>query len=669
MNKISYIGKQLNNISFEHKKHISKQVIMFLKKHKEHMVQFSLKELIDYMDKGLTVLLTNESFELLGFGKLYPWIINNKPVGYEFSSWISKYPKNGIGKKIVELICDLYSQLDPSSDLFAMISADNDVPILTLEKLGATKVDAPFYVKNLLKGKPETCINLKTIINCNKKSMKNTKIYGGIYTKGPAKITDQFIMDPTMTVLENKLAPYYLLETIAHNLMTAKCGIVPKKSAKKILQELLNLLEKAQNKQLVDPIVGDVHENVEKLLIDSIGEDSGWFHVARSRNDQTIIDQKLFTKKNLIDIFNEINKLEHTLLKKAEVYKNVVMPGFTHMRSAMPSSFGFWWQSYLDQIIDLNKILKNVFETYDKCPLGAGASYGVNWKIDPKFTAKALGFSKPLINGLSAIDNRGIEDANIIGQLSILLIVLSRMMEDLIIWSLPELNYIAISEEFTTGSSIMPQKMNPDICEKIKSKSAKLIANLNHDLIAIKGTPSGYNRDSAEIKIAIMASLEESLSTISITNGMLSKIVANPEAMKKGVIPSLPTKLADELVKKFEIPFRIAHKIVGKTVSLANGKIQDVTVNTVKKAIKEITGKDYPVKIELIQKVFNTDNALDQYEYEGSAGPKYITIVNDKLNKELEILSAWTKYLKNKSIKDEQKLLEEVNKFIENEYE
>jgi len=669
MNKISYIGKQFKNISYEKKELVSKQIIMFLKKHKEHMVQFTSKELIDYMDKGLTVLLTNENFELLGFGKLYPWVLKNKPIGYEFSSWISKYPNNGIGKEIVKLICSLHTQLNPNSDLFAMISADNEIPISSLIKQGATEIDSPFYVKNLLEGKPETCINLKTITNYYQKPMKNSKIYGGIYTKGPSKITDQFIMDPTMTVLENKLTPYYLIETIAHNLMTAKCGIVPKKSAKKILQELLSLLEKSQNGQLVDPVIGDVHENIEKLLTDSIGEDAGWFHLARSRNDQTIIDQKLFTKKYLIDIFNEINKLEYTLLKKAEAYKNTIMPGFTHMRSAMPSSFGFWWQSYLDQIIDLNKILKIVFETYDKCPLGAGASYGVNWKIDPKFSAKALGFSKPLNNGLSVIDNRGIEDANIIGQLSILLTVLSRMMEDLIIWSLPELNYVSISEEFTTGSSIMPQKMNPDICEKIKSKSAKLIANFNHDLIAIKGTPSGYNRDSAEIKIAIMASLEEALSTISITDGMLSKVIANPKKMKKGVISSLPTKLADELVKKFGIPFRVAHKIVGKTVGLVNGKIQDITANTVKKAIKEITGKNYYVKVELIKKVFNVDNALDQYEYEGSAGPKYVSIVNDKLNKELEILSTWTKSIKNKSIKAEQKLLEEINKFIKDKYE
>ncbi|TRZ52269.1 hypothetical protein D4R99_03075 [bacterium] len=144
--------------------------------------------------------------------------------------------------------------------------------------------------------------------------MKNTKIYGGIYAKGPSKKTDQFIMDPTMTVLENKLAPYYLLETIAHNLMTAKCGIVPKKSAKKILMGLLKLLDKAKNGQLVDPLIGDVHENVEKLLTESIDEEAGWFHIARSRNDQSVVDQKLFTKKYLQDIFGVLNKLENILL-------------------------------------------------------------------------------------------------------------------------------------------------------------------------------------------------------------------------------------------------------------------------------------------------------------------------------------------------------------------
>ncbi|MEK7109712.1 MAG: hypothetical protein AAB876_00665, partial [Patescibacteria group bacterium] len=138
MNKIQIVGKQFKNISLKKKKIITKKVINFLKLHKEHMVQFSELELIKYMDEGLTVLLITNQSELLGFGKLYPWIIKNKIIGYEFSSWISKYPNNGIGKNIVELICDLHMQLNPNSDLFAMISADNDIPISVLKKLGAT---------------------------------------------------------------------------------------------------------------------------------------------------------------------------------------------------------------------------------------------------------------------------------------------------------------------------------------------------------------------------------------------------------------------------------------------------------------------------------------------------------------------------------------------------
>ena len=494
--------------------------------------------------------------------------------------------------------------------------------------------------------------------------MKNQKIYSGIYKKGPSKNTDLFIMDPTMTVLENKLAPYYLWETIAHNLMITKQGIVSKTIAKKILKGLLQLAEKANTEQLVDPLIGDVHENIENQLTKIIGDYAGWFHIGRSRNDQSITDQKLFTKKYLLDIFEELSKLEKTLLEKANMYKDTVMPGFTHLRSAMPSSFGFWWQSYLNQTLDIHKVLKGVFEIYDKCPLGAGASYGVNWKIDSKFTANKLGFPKSFDNSLSAIDNRGIEDAMVIGQLAIFSTILSRMMEDLIIWSMPELNYISIAEEFTTGSSIMPQKMNPDICEKIKSKSAKLIANLNHVLIAMKGTPSGYNRDSAESKIAIMASMEEVLSTISITNDMLLKVVPNPEVMKKGAILSLPTKLADELVKKFHIPFRTAHKIVGKTVALVNGNVLKINDKTIKKAIKEVTGKEFIINQQSVKDVFNIDNALKQYQYKGSPCPEYVYKVNKKLEKEIISLGNWIKNQKNKFIKAEQDLYEEVTKFI-----
>jgi argininosuccinate lyase len=497
--------------------------------------------------------------------------------------------------------------------------------------------------------------------------MKNTKIYGGIYTKGPSKKTDQFIMDPYMTILENKMASYYLWETIAHNLMLIKQGIISKQIAKKILKNLLKLLDMVKTNQLVNPLIGDVHENVEKLLTDLIGEDAGWFHIGRSRNDQSVVDQKLFTKKYLLDIFEKLNKLENIMLNKVDLYKDMVMPGFTHLRSAMPSTFGFWWQAYLNQILDIHKILKNIFEIYDECPLGAGASYGVNWKINPEFTALKLGFAKPFNNALTAINNRGIEDANIISQLAIFLTILSRMMEDLIIWSLPELNYIAISEEFTTGSSIMPQKMNPDIAEKIKSKSAKLIGNLNYVLVAMKGTPSGYNRDSAESKIAIINSLEESLSTLSIVSDMLDKIIPNPETMKKATISSLSTKLADKLVEEYQIPFRLSHKIIGKIVDVVKGDLVKINCLLIKTVIKKITGKSFLINQKLIDDTLNVGNALKQYDYQGSPKPYFIFQVNNLLKKEINQLGQWSKKEKKKFSQTEKNLYQEVNKFIEDD--
>lgn len=494
--------------------------------------------------------------------------------------------------------------------------------------------------------------------------MKTNKIYEGIYKEGPSKKTDLFIMDENMTIAENKLVHYYLLETIAHNLMLAKQELIPKKSSKKILQALRILLEKCKTESLIDPLLGDVHENIEHTLFETIGEDSGWFHIARSRNDQAVTDQKLFTKKHFLDLFVQLSRLEEILILKAEKFKNIIMPGFTHLRSAMPSSFGFWWQAYLDQILDLHMIMKSVLEMYDKCPLGAGASYGVNWKIDPCFTAKKLGFKAPFINALSAINNRGIEDSVIVSNLAILFVILSRMMEDIIIWSMPEVNYILLSEKYTTGSSIMPQKINPDVAEKVRGKSSSIIAHLNHILIAMKGMPSGYNRDSAESKLAIVNALEESIATILIVCEMFSTIVPNCSIMEKAVVSSLPTKLADELVKKYEFPFRIAHKIVGKAVAFAKGNVLKINKKLVMTSIKETTGKNIEVSNELIKTVLNAKHALDQYQYEGSPNHEYVKKTNYKLSHKITSLKKWSTLSLNNFDSIEVNLLKDVDKLI-----
>ena len=211
----------------------------------------------------------------------------------------------------------------------------------------------------------------------------------------------------------------------------------------------------------------------------------------------------------------------------------------------------------------------------------------------------------------------------------------------------------------------MPQKMNPDIAEKIKSKSAKLIANLNHVMIAIKGTPSGYNRDSAESKIAIIASLEETLTTIIITNGMLTKVIPNPEAMENGVISSLPTKFADKLVEEYQIPFRLSHKIIGKIISFVKGDLTKINNKIVEMIIKDVINKNFVVNQKIIDNSLNAKNALDQYSYQGSPNPYFIFQVNILLEKEIKQLNKWRKNEKNKFNKIEKNLYLEVENFIE----
>ena len=221
-----------------------------------------------------------------------------------------------------------------------------------------------------------------------------------------------------------------------------------------------------------------------------------------------------------------------------------------------------------------------------------------------------------------------------------------------------------MSEEHTTGSSIMPQKMNPDVAEKIRGKSSKLIANLNHVLIAMKGTSSGYNRDSAESKVAIMASLGETLSTLTIAHDLFETISINPTAMKQGVVTSLSTKLADELVKKFHFSFRTAHKIVGRIISSTQGKIEEITCKSIESTITEIAGKEVTVNKIFIDKVYNIENALMQYQYEGAAGPKYVAKVNMILDKQISSLNIWIKEIKKKFIKAELDLFTVVYDFI-----
>lgn len=493
----------------------------------------------------------------------------------------------------------------------------------------------------------------------------NKKIYEGIYSKIPAKKVDSFLVSDEQKKAEDKLIPFYLWETLAHNFMMVKQGILPQDVGEKILKTLILYIEKNEKEKLsVDQNIGDVHENFEFMLKHDIGDQAGWFHMARSRNDQVACDQKLITKKLLFDLFYELSEFAKILGKKADEYKSVLMPGISHLRIAMPSSFGFWLQSYLDQIIECERILQEVYLVTDKSPLGAGAGYGVNWDIDPEITREFLGFNNKFNNALCAIDSRGVHELYLLGPLSVLLLILSRMMEDIIIFSMPEIDWILLSEEFTTGSSIMPQKMNPDVAEKTRGKAGKILGEFVSISTSLKGTPSGYNRDLADSKIAIIDSMMEAISVLSIVKEMASKIVPNEETMSKAVFQSLSTKVSDVLVKKYNIPFRQAHLIVGKALALSNKNILEITEKVLEKCIFSVAGQKIKLDKNFIKNILLLDNILDEFTYEGSINPQFVSKANVKLLDDNNKFILFLKNEQDKFNKAKKDLIEKVKEFL-----
>lgn len=492
------------------------------------------------------------------------------------------------------------------------------------------------------------------------------KIYSGIYTLDQSDATDQYIGDEKQQKLDALLAPYYLWETIAHDLMLAENNLIPKPAAKNILQALLEILVTVSaNGYNIDPAIGDIHENVEADLVNKIGADAGWFHLARSRNDQVSTDQKLLTKALFFQLAAKLIQLGKVLEQKSQQYSDVVMPGYTHGRAAMPSSFGFWWQSYLAQLVDAEQLLQAVFTLVDISPLGAGASYGVNWPIDPETTSKHLGFSKPMANALSALNNRGLHELYWLAPLLGIVLFLSRMMEDVMMWSSPEFAYLNFSEAFTTGSSIMPQKMNPDLAEKIRSKTGVLLGYVTQLATALKGTPSGYNRDSAESKEVVVGAFSELNQVLDAAIPFLQSISPNREKMVSAVIPALATKLADSLVADFQLPFRQAHQVVGSALRVASYSLMFVTQESIEFQVLELTGKKIQLDAGWLSSVLDVTQSLDQYSYPGSPNPTEMLGVGKKLSDDHQIFTSLAKKQEKKFWQAKKSLIKKTKKFLQ----
>ena len=361
--------------------------------------------------------------------------------------------------------------------------------------------------------------------------------------------------------------------SIAHSRMLAKQGIIAKNEQKDIENGLLQIKDEIEKGEFEFRIEDeDIHMSIEKRLTQIIGPVAGKLHTARSRNDQVALDVRMYVRKEAREISNLLVKMENVLLGLAEKYKNVIIPGYTHLQRAQPILFSHHLMAYFQMFKrDISRI-EDFLKRIDEMPLGAGALAGTTFNLDRHFVAEELGFSKPTENSLDSVSDRDfiIELAMII---SVISMHLSRFSEEIIIWCTSEFSFINLDDAFATGSSIMPQKKNPDIAELVRGKTGRIYGNLMGILTTMKALPLAYNKDMQEDKEGIFDSIDNIKLSIEIFYLMLDTITVNNEkiyaSMRAGFLNA--TDVADYLAKH-NVPFRQAHKIVGEIVSYCEDK-------------------------------------------------------------------------------------------------
>lgn len=367
-------------------------------------------------------------------------------------------------------------------------------------------------------------------------------------------------------LLDKKLVKYDALGSMAHCRMLKKIGILNEEEAKKITQKLKEIVLEHERFEL-DPDLEDVHTNIENYLVKSIGGIGKKIHTGRSRNDQIILDLKLFSKDNLLDITSTLLSLTETCMELSEKHLNTVMPGYTHMQHAMPSTFSFWLMSYCESFMDDFEHLLSIYDMIDSNPLGAAAGYGVNIPLDRELTTKLLGFKKIQKNALYVQNSRGKNEILILSGLSQIMLDLSKLAQDLILFSTEEFGFFELPEEYYTGSSIMPQKKNPDVLEIMKAKASVIFGYLFQTINIAQSLPSGYNRDLQETKKPLMYGFEITISSLKIIEALLKGLKINKEKMLEAIKKdkSYATDLANLLVKK-GVPFREAYQKVSSVL-------------------------------------------------------------------------------------------------------
>ena len=425
------------------------------------------------------------------------------------------------------------------------------------------------------------------------------KLWAGRFQKE----TDTLVNDFNSSIgFDARLYQQDIRGSIAHATMLGKQGIIEEHEAEKIIEGLKAILADIDDGKVEFSLDNeDIHMNIEAMLTQRIGDAGKRLHTARSRNDQVAVDTRLYVKEEIPAIIKQVLDLEQVLVKKAKANLDTVMPGYTHLQRAQPTTFAHYMMAYANMFKRDVTRLEDCLERLNECPLGAGALATSTYPVDRFQTAHALGFSKPTDNSMDSVSDRDYA-IELMADLSILMMHLSRFSEEIVLWCSWEFKYVDLDDAYSTGSSIMPQKKNPDVAELVRGKTGRVYGDLMTLLTVMKALPLAYNKDMQEDKEPVFDAIDTVEMCLPVFGAMLQTLTIRPKNMAKAAAGGFinATDCADYLVKK-GMPFREAYMIVGRLVNMCIRSGENLETLTLRdfRAISDLFDSDVYEALEL----------------------------------------------------------------------
>ena len=468
------------------------------------------------------------------------------------------------------------------------------------------------------------------------------QLWGGRFTKQ----TDQLVFDFNASItFDKRLFHEDVTGSIVHATMLAKQGILTEEERKSIVEGLTGILEDVDDGTLaIDETQEDIHSFVEATLIDRIGDAGKKLHTGRSRNDQVALDMRLYTRARVAEIDGLLKKLLEAILDTMENNLDTYMPGFTHLQKAQPITLAHHYGAYFEMFKRDRQRLSDIYKRMNYCPLGAGALAGTTYPLDREYTARLLHFEGPTLNSIDSVADRDYL-IEFLSALSTIMMHLSRFSEEIIIWNSNEYQFVELDDAYSTGSSIMPQKKNPDIAELVRGKTGRVYGALMASLTTMKGLPLAYNKDMQEDKEMAFDAMDTAADCITLFTGMIQTMKFRKDRMAKSAMNGFTnaTDAADYLVGK-GVPFRDAHGIIGRLVLYCIEKDTSIDALSLEE-LRSISDKFD----EDIYDAISLKTCVEKRLTIGAPGEKMMKQVIEK-NKE---------YLKNDAIEEYQQSLED----------